>query len=300
MIFPWESALTNESAFVGINIFRKIFTDLVTNGRYSAPRGQLILELEDYSFILPARIRFQNFECRKFKLDYLKDEFLWYLKGDRFDVSIGKKAKIWKSIINQDGSLNSNYGQYIFPPGGQFDRTVECLEHDQDSRRASIVILSQDHVLSETNDLPCTYALNFRIRHDELKMSVHMRSQDAIFGMGNDIPTFSFVHEMVYNALRTKYPRLAMGTYHHCVDSFHVYERHFQMLREITGRDLSGAPLPASILSAYIPIECPNISGHDEVRFLRALDFSEIPESFKFTRWLNERDSGTMKDKVPA
>ncbi len=213
--------------------FLKIFNDLGREGSLTSPRGQLVKEIEDYSFNLPPFVRFQNFEVRKFNLNYLKTEFLWYLKGDRFDLSITESAQIWKDIVNSDGSLNSNYGQYIFRDGGQFDRIVQLLAQDKDSRRASIVILNRDHVMSDTKDLPCTYSLNFRIRNNRLNMSVSMRSQDAWFGMGNDIPTFSFIHEMVLNALRRFYPSLEYGNYHHHADSFHVYQRHFSRLDEL-------------------------------------------------------------------
>ena len=33
-------------------------------------------------------------------------------------------------------------------------------------------------------------------------------------------------------------------------------------------------------------IECPKISGPNEVKFLRELKFDDVPEYFKFTRWL--------------
>jgi thymidylate synthase len=293
VIFPWEQGSVVDPPVydhVEADSFRTIFTRLVREGKYVSPRGQLVLECQDFSFTLPPYVRFQNFDCRRLKLNYMKDEFLWYLKGDRFDTSIGDKAQIWKTIVNKDGSLNSNYGQYIFPSGGQFDRVVHFLREDTDSRRASMTILSKEHVLSETNDLPCTYALNFRIRNNELRMSVHMRSQDAIFGMGNDIPTFSFIHEMVLSALRAYYPSLSCGVYHHCVDSFHVYQRHFQVLRELTGYSLPGETQAYHDCSNYVSVPCPRISGPDEVSFMRSLDFLSIPDDFLFCRWLNERE----------
>jgi thymidylate synthase len=222
-------------------------------------------------------VRFQNFQCRKFNVNYVKKEIAWYLRGDKFDKSICDHAKLWRDIVNEDGSINSNYGQYIFfGKDNQFDNVVKILSSDKDSRRASIVILNSSHLLSNTKDVPCTCSLNFRIRNDVLNMSVHMRSQDAIFGMGNDAPAFSVIHEMVLNALRRTYPSLAYGNYFHIADSFHVYERHFNMLEQIQDGN------------KYQRIICPEISGPDEVDFLRKCDYSEIPEQFEFTKWLTE------------
>lgn len=255
--------------------FLKIYRD-VANGELVSPRGQLVREIENYAYELPPFARFQSFSCRKLSLSYIKRETLWYLRGDRFDASICDHAKLWRQIMNSDGSINSNYGQYVFGETNQFDAAVRTLTSDPDSRRASIMILSSAHLLSDTKDVPCTYALNFRIRRGLLNMSAHMRSQDAIFGMGNDAPAFSFIQEMLLNALRETYPTLQMGSYHHVADSFHVYERHFSMLDRLCTGD------------SYIEVDCPRISGPAEVTFLRKLDMTSIPAEYEFTKWLVE------------
>lgn len=254
-------------------IFSRIFFDLEEKGIEVSPRGQLIKEIENYKYELPPYVRFCNFKDRKLSISYLKKEFLWYLKGDKFDTSIAEHAKMWKSIINEDGSINSNYGQYFFGEEKQFDVVVETLKKDKDSRRAAIVLLNKYHLNSKTNDVPCTYALSFRIRDNKLNMTVHMRSQDSIFGMGNDAPAFSFIHEMTLNALREFYPDLRYGIYTHFADSFHVYEKHFKMMEDM-------------INGEYDEVDCPPISGPEEVKFLRALDFKSVPENYLFTKWL--------------
>lgn len=261
-------------------VFWDIFYRLKNGGRIVSPRGQKVLEVENFSYELPPFVRFCNFTCRKLKLSYIKQEFLWYLRGDPQDKEILKHSSMWGGLVNVDGSINSNYGQYVFGDINHFDDVVRTLEEDKDSRRASVTILSTKHLKMETKDVPCTYALNFRIRENKLNMSVHMRSQDAIFGMGNDAPAFSFIHEMVCCALRRKYPDLQLGNYHHIADSFHVYERHFSMLDEIVGGHQKR--------SLYMNVFCPEISSPEEVDFLRAGDFSSVPEGFKFSKWLNE------------
>lgn len=263
-------------------VFQNIFRDLVQYGNKVSPRGQEVIEIENYFYTLPARVRFCNFEARKLNQNYIKREFLWYLRGDKKDLEILNYAKMWTDLVNDDGSINSNYGQYIFfnDPGkiSQFYYVINTLLNDKDSRRASIMILNKDHLLSQTKDYPCTYSLNFRIRDDKLNMSVHMRSQDAVFGMGNDAPCFSFIHEMVFAALRGPiYPDLQMGEYHHTTDSFHVYKRHFEVMEKIAYGD------------NYLEIDCPEISSASEVSFLEKLcrDQSQpIEANYKFSRWL--------------
>lgn len=212
---------------------------LHTKGEVVEVRGLKTKELTDFRYCLPPRQRFQSFDHRKLKLDYVKQEFVWYLRGDKFDISIKNIASMWDDLINTDGSINSNYGYYIFnqqtSPGhaSNFARCVETLVRDKMSRRAAIMILDNGHLNSVTKDYPCTAYLNFLIRDNQLIMMVRMRSQDAIYGMGNDAPFFSFVQELMYVALKPVYPELEMGPYSHVADSFHVYERHFEMLEKI-------------------------------------------------------------------
>lgn len=269
--------------------FRTIFNTLQKQGKYCSPRGQRILELEDYTYVLKPYVRFFNFKTRKMNLDYIKKEFLWYLKGDKYDTSICEHAKMWKSLINEDGSINSNYGQYIFGEQNQFDSVINTLLNDKDSRRASIVILSEKHLSSETNDYPCTYSLNFRIREGKLRMSVRMRSQDAVFGMTNDAPAFSLIQEMIYVTLRdSKYDDLKLGRYYHTVDSFHVYKRHFNILAAMSNKDQYN-----NNTEEYKIVWCPKISSKEEVVFLRQLhnDYDqEVSEDFKFTRWILDKE----------
>lgn len=219
--------------------FYDILLYLYKEGREVAPRGAPCREVTDFHYTLAPRVRFMCFDRRGLRLDYVKQELLWYLRGDRKDVSIKKMASIWAGIINLDGSVNSNYGHYIFNPeagragSSNFIRMLEELARDPSSRRAAICILDNGHLNSDTKDYPCTSYLNFHVRDDKLEMYVRMRSQDAIFGMGNDAPAFSFVHELAWATLEPVMPGLQLGNYHHSADSFHVYERHYELLEKL-------------------------------------------------------------------
>jgi thymidylate synthase len=277
--------------------FRNILQDVKAKGKIVKPRGEEVIELEHYTYTLPPYVRFQSFESRKLSLKYITNEFLWYLRGNPMDTTICQYASMWAGLVNRNGSINSNYGQYIFGEDyqklisdpdvdtiaihgfltnpifsryfNQFDKVIDTLTADRDSRRASIMILQQRHLSMKTNDVPCTYSLNFRIRENCLNMSVHMRSQDAIFGMGNDAPTFSLIQEMVFVMLKEVYPELELGTYYHTADSFHVYKRHYELLEKIAGGD------------KYIPVDCPKIAGPHEVMFLRGQIHEYYPDGEK-------------------
>jgi thymidylate synthase len=264
-----------DNQYVHSSTFRNIYADLMKFGKEISPRGTKCIEIENYEYFLPPYVRFASFDIRKLSISYIKKEFKWYLRGDKYDTSIGQSASLWNTLINRDGSINSNYGQYIFGIMNQFDNVVKILAGDKDSRRASIMILKAEHLLSDSKDFPCTYSMNFRIRDNKLNMSVRMRSQDSVYGMGNDAPAFSFIHEMVFVCLKEVYPELELGEYCHSSDSFHVYEKHYEMVKKIVDLD------------NYTLVECPRISSKKEVDFLRAGKFEEIPAEFEFAKWLN-------------
>jgi thymidylate synthase len=252
--------------------FQQIYKELSLFGKKVSPRGELVLEIENYSYELPPFYRFINFTDRKLSIPYIKKELLWYLNGDLFDLSIADVApKIWSRIIHK-GKLNSNYGYHFFRNEG-LNWVVEELVRDKDSRRACVTILNNSVLNREELDVPCTGYLNFRIRDNKLNVSVHMRSQDAIYGMGNDLPAFSFVQEIVYRYLLNKYPALEMGTYYHTADSFHIYHWHFDMLEKLIDPK-----------AEFTEVSCPPITERESVIMLSHGKLES--DNGDFSKWL--------------
>jgi thymidylate synthase len=256
--------------------FLHVYRDLRNYGRRVAPRGQNILELEDYQFTMRPRERLTSFKARKLNLAYCIEEFLWYLRGERHDTSIEKHATMWAKIKDPaDDGFNSNYGQYIFGEE-QFSWVLAELARDPDSRRAVMVLLQRRHLRETNPDVVCTYGIGFRIREGLLKMSVSMRSNDAIFGLTNDVFCFSMLHEMVLTYLRRHYPDLKLGIYTHKVDSLHVYERHWGMLEQLVSDGLDG----------YERIDIPHAKDPVEYSLLRANDQQFDRSEYPFAAWM--------------
>lgn len=285
---------------MGLNHFYNILKDVADNGKIVVSRGLETKELIGYNYSLPGRVRFMCFDDRKLKMDYVKQEFLWYLLGEPTDHSICKAASMWKGLINDDQTINSNYGFYIFNPKGgfngrsNFERVKETLLSDPYSRRATMMILDSDHLNSITKDYPCTVYLNFLIRDNKLHLFVRMRSQDAIYGMGNDAPFFSIVHELMYWTLKhdLTFTDLELGTYHHSSDSFHVYHRHYEMLDKIMANPVAAidehancpemtrfTPMYLQVLRGELTKPKPNLNGMDTDPFVKWLLTREDEES---------------------
>lgn len=215
------------------NTWLDMFHDVINNGIETAPRGFKIREVEDFKLVLDPLYPFMNFKHRKLNIEYFKKEMLWKLTGDPFNRSIMAHAKMWESVQNNDGSFNSNYGQYWF--GEQMGLFVAFNElvKDEYSRRSIIPMLRASHIGPQVKDTVCTESVGFRIRNGKLNMSVHMRSSDQIFGLGTDIPTFAFLQRLMLGMLRTVYQKLDLGSLTIIAMSSHIYERHFEMVGKI-------------------------------------------------------------------
>ena len=110
-----------------------------------------------------------------------------------------------------------------------------------------------------------------------------MRSNDAIFGTSNDVFAFSCLYRILFGALKaTRFPHLAPGRYVHRVDSLHVYERHWDMLKRILLEGMNG----------YNPIIVPYPSSVHDVGFMTSmhvLGYLEPPKEFAMSRFLFDR-----------
>ena len=163
---------------------------------------------------------------RDWSLTYAFAEWQWYLSADRSVYKLkelyGSVPKIWQNIADENGLVNSNYGAYWFG-NNQYDKVVDILKKDPESRRASLSIYNADNIDQYEKDTPCTYAINFTILNNKLNMTVMMRSNDLWFGFCNDQYCFSKLQEKMSKDLDVE-----VGTYFHFVNNLHIYNRHLK------------------------------------------------------------------------
>lgn len=237
-----------------------------------APRGQKIREIICASFVIQdPRNRLLYIPERKFSLQYVVAEILWYMLGDNTTEWIGNYSSMWNGISDDGVTANSAYGSRIFKAHDyhhfhaegsyhselprdwtQWKFVKEELKRDPDSRRAVIHIRQPQDSYLATKDVPCTNTLQFFIRDKKLMLVVNMRSTDLIFGLGNDVPAFTFMQEMMAFELG-----IELGPYVHVSNSLHVYERHFAMCEQILKGVVNYAkePLPMPAIKSAMPIQ---------------------------------------------
>ena len=214
------------------------FEYLLNNGKLSSPKGNCILEVENFSITMNPLWNVCKYKERKINVGYMLGEMCWYLRGDLNDDSILYYSKFWNKVRNSEvPHYNSNYGHYAFTEQ-QLLRCVNILQVDKDSRQA-VVIISKTEAVGKS-DTPCTYAVSFRIRQNKLNMTVHMRSNDIWRGFCIDMFQFSIWQQILYWRLFHHYPDLSMGTYTHIADSFHVYENNFYNIESLVSDGYNG------------------------------------------------------------
>ncbi len=211
--------------------FLNLLTNVFQDGKTVSARGSEQKELLFCNFTIldPEDLNITS-EARKFSTDYATSEWLWYLSANPKVNNIGKLAKIWRMIQDQNGEAESNYGCYLLP---QWDWVVNELIEDRDTRRATVVINQPHHKGKNKSDYPCTHYLHFFIRDDSLHMGVNMRSNDIIFGLCNDVFTFALFQQLMLNELNSRGMNVKLGTYNHHAGSLHLYERHYPMASKI-------------------------------------------------------------------
>lgn len=217
-------------------LFVKASRELLKNGTYVNPRAQKTLELQNVWLTLnDASKSIVELPERGINKKYLHGELEWYKSGSLNVKDIAKYSKFWNKIANPDGSVNSNYGFFAFYQKNnglnQYDWVVNSLKKDPDSRQAVINYNQPKHKYLNNKDFVCTLSQQFRRSNSgTLDSIVNMRSNDMIFGLTYDLPWFTYLQNRVSDDCG-----IGLGKYHHIAQSFHVYEKHFEMLESIAG-----------------------------------------------------------------
>lgn len=156
-------------------------------------------------------------------------EILWNIAGDASSDWICLFNKNLKQFTEDDGHFHGAYGQrWRFTFGfDQIAEVVRMLSDDMTTRRAVLSMWSPSLDLgADKRDIPCNFALTFRVMGGRLNMYVHNRSNDLIWGMlGANVVTFSAILEMI-----ARLTSLEVGSLYQISTNAHIYERHWSLI----------------------------------------------------------------------
>jgi len=236
--------------------YKNLLNEVYNKFEYeTAPRGMNIREIMNCSVVIenPYSNLFKNDE-RSVPMKYLKKELALYLSGRNDAEGFSEASKFWNKIANDDGTINSAYGNLIFKiedtPAKftQWRWALYSLLQDRDTRQAVMHFNRPCHQYLGVKDFPCTLEMTFHIRDGKLNATTVMRSNDVVKGTTFDIPFFTLVQQMMFNALEKAYPDLKIGTYTHIAHSMHLYESDFELVRKMLEKE-------------FVPDETPRLTN---------------------------------------
>jgi len=140
------------------------------------------------------------------------------------DFKIGDSENAWEytyhdRIVNYDIEIEGR-------KHNQLQFVIDELKRNPDSRRAVIDI--RDNRVDPFNSHPaCLQHMQFFIRGGKLHMKVLMRSNDGVEATFMNAFAFVMVQKKVADTLG-----LPMGSYAHRANSFHCYEKDFDLLAQ--------------------------------------------------------------------
>jgi len=245
-------------------LYKESLTDLVRNPQYTtSPRGFEIKENTNVSLVLenPLNCLFKS-PVRSSQKKYISAELLWYFFGNNDISFISKFSSFWEKI-SIGGRANSAYGHLIFTLENehelkQYQWALSSLLKDRDSRQAIMHFNMPRHQYDSNTDFPCTLYGIFHIRENRLNFTVHMRSNDVVWGLANDIAFFVVLQCQMLNHLKAKYPELELGTYTHVADSYHLYSHHYDIIERLIESEMISEAIPQLEQNLIYPQGTPN------------------------------------------
>ncbi len=219
----------------------------------SSPRGQKVREDLFYRFCTPIdqelKITTKSVE-RNAKLErYFARELELYKSGTLSAEEFGKIGKIWKSIANTDGTINSNYGYLAFHAKeagsdkyalGTMDThwnwCLESFRRDLDTRQAVVHFSRPRHLFIGNKDQVCALSIQFFVRDNILHAAWTSRSNDCVFGTSFDSLWALWLCRKMRDDLAEKsIVSAGLGTLSYMAHSLHIYERDRDLVLDMLG-----------------------------------------------------------------
>jgi thymidylate synthase len=233
--------------------FLAVLDEIYHRPQYStATRGKTAIETANVSFTIRTPIaRTPYLAARRANIVFNHAEALWYLSG-RNDLDMVAHYAPRLRGLSEDGKIltGTAYGPRLFAPSepdgrSQFDRALELLRDDPDTKRTAMLVMRPDELVNPANpDVACTLALQLMLRAGRLHMTAYMRGNDAMLGLYGDTFAFTFVQEFAARLLGVE-----VGTYAHHVGSMHINALDIAKVQNILAQPIVDlfphAPMPA-------------------------------------------------------
>lgn len=205
----------------GVNGYVKLVQHVLRNGKETAPRGMKTREIEDAVIRIDDVYNTLPLGVGRGTVPGIGAvEACQLLAGISTPGLVIKVGPQFKNYAEDNGIFHGAYG---LRTRGQYEKIVERLKADSDTRQAVVTIWNPElDLLPSKRDYPCTILHQFRIRDGKLNMTVFMRSNDVWLGAAYDFFQFTRIQIAIASILG-----IPTGVYTHHVGSLHIYEQHY-------------------------------------------------------------------------
>ena len=187
----------------------------------------------------------EEFPIMTIRKTYFKSaikEILWIWQKKSNKVSeLG--LKIWDQWAGADGTIGKAYGyqlaqkhQYKEGLFDQVDRVLYDLKNNPYSRRIMTNIYNFED-LHEMNLYPCAYSMTFNVSGGVLNGILNQRSSDMLVANNWNVVQYAILMHMF-----AMVSGLRVGELVHVIADCHIYDRHFDTVREMIGNQQFKAP----------------------------------------------------------
>lgn len=212
-------------ALTATEAWLQALNDIWNHGDRVEPRGMPTLEIQHRTVSTSMQFPVINFAPRKLSYQFMAAEAYWILSGDDRVSTIAPYNKHISQFSDNGETFDGAYGPKIVD---QLEYIVNTLDQDEDTRQATLTIWRENP--GPSKDIPCTVALDFKIRNGMINVHAFMRSSDVWLGLPYDLFNFSMIGARVCGLVNHRRrvrgePELTLGTLYLTAASSHMYKR---------------------------------------------------------------------------
>lgn len=181
---------------------------------------------------------------KKVHLKSIIHELLWFLQGSTNIAYLKENGvSIWDEWADEHGNLGPVYGyqwrNWPKPDGSHIDQitqVVNQIKNNPDSRR---LIVSAWNVadVDKMKLPPCHAFFQFYVADGKLSCQLYQRSADIFLGVPFNIASYALLTMMVAQVCGLK-----LGDFVHTLGDAHIYNNHFDQVKEQLSRDFRALP----------------------------------------------------------
>lgn len=201
-----------------------IVSNLIVNGSKANPRGFKIYEKLNNSSCVDMNYPILTIKERNLGYKFMVREAWWIMDGRNTVDTITDYSKAISTFSNDGFNFDGAYGPRVVD---QLRYIVDMLEKDRDTRQAVLTIWRPNP--RDSKDIPCTVAIQWLIRNNQIHCIDNMRSSDVWLGWPYDIFNFTMLTGYIMLLLRERgINNLELGNIYLNAGSQHLYDNNYQ------------------------------------------------------------------------